>query len=237
MKILVDTHTHTLACTHAYSTLLENINAAKAKGLQMLCVTDHAPGMPDAPHLWHFVNYKSLPKEVDGLRLLYGIEASITGTDGETDLPKELYPALSVVVASIHQPLYSPKTKEAHTETWLNIMKNTTVDICGHSGDPRFTYDIEPVIRAAREAGKAIEINNHSFSFRKGSREICREIAIACRDIGTKIVVSSDAHSCFDIGVFDEAVQMLKDINFPEELIMNTSADKFEKFLTERRKG
>ncbi len=235
MKIAVDTHTHTLASTHAYSTLCENIHAAKAKGLEMLAVTDHAPELPDAPHLWHFQNLKSLPREADGLKLLYGIEVSILDTDGNTDLPQELYPELAVVIASIHRPLYMPKTKEEHTKTWLNIMKNPTVDICGHSGNPLFQYDTEPVIKAARGAGKAVEINNHSFSARKGSFEICREIARACKKFGTKIVVSSDAHSCFDIGAFDDAVKMLESIDFPEELIMNSSAEKFEKILSERR--
>ncbi len=236
MNILVDTHTHTLASTHAYSTLYENITAAKAKGLQMLCVTDHAPGyLPDTPHMWHFRNMRDLPREVDGLKMLYGIEVSIMDTDGNTDLPEELYPGLEVVIASIHRPVYMPKTKEKHTETWLNIMKNPTVDICGHSGNPLFQYDIEPVIRAAKEAGKAIEINNHSFKFRKGSGEICRKIAIACKNEGTKIVVGSDAHSLFQIGKFDDAIKMLEEIDFPEELIMNLTAEKFENFLRERR--
>ena len=36
MKAIMDLHTHTLAAGHAYSTLLENIDAALAMGLQYL---------------------------------------------------------------------------------------------------------------------------------------------------------------------------------------------------------
>lgn len=48
MDIVVDSHTHTIASGHAYSTILENALAAKNKGLKLLCTTDHAPEMPGA---------------------------------------------------------------------------------------------------------------------------------------------------------------------------------------------
>ena len=59
MKILTDLHTHTLASTHAYSTLKENIDMAKQMGLEAIAVTDHGISMEDAPHLWHFPLRKS----------------------------------------------------------------------------------------------------------------------------------------------------------------------------------
>ena len=49
MKILVDTHTHTIASDHAYSTVLENAAAAARAGLEALAVTDHTPPLTDAP--------------------------------------------------------------------------------------------------------------------------------------------------------------------------------------------
>ena len=47
MKILLDTHTHTLASTHAYSTVLEMAKKASEEGLEAIAITDHAPGIPD----------------------------------------------------------------------------------------------------------------------------------------------------------------------------------------------
>ncbi|MBQ6530365.1 MAG: PHP domain-containing protein, partial [Clostridia bacterium] len=43
MKILFDTHTHTLASTHAYSTVMENAKYASEIGMEAIAVTDHAP--------------------------------------------------------------------------------------------------------------------------------------------------------------------------------------------------
>lgn len=66
-----------------------------------------------------------------------------------------------------------------------------------------------------------------------GSRENCRDIALICKKLGTKIVVSSDAHNCYQIGIFDHAIAMLEEIDFPEELIMNVNGARFLAFLKE----
>ena len=68
-----------------------------------------------------------------------------------------------------------------------------------------------------------VEINNSSLlgNSRRGSEINCKEIALLCKKIGTKIIVNSDAHISFAIGGFDKAIEMLEEIDFPEELIMN----------------
>ena len=46
IKDVMDTHTHTLASGHAYSTIRENVAAAaRRRGLELLAVTEHAPRM------------------------------------------------------------------------------------------------------------------------------------------------------------------------------------------------
>lgn len=46
MKVIADTHTHTIASTHAYSTVQEMVKAASEKGLYAIALTDHAYAMP-----------------------------------------------------------------------------------------------------------------------------------------------------------------------------------------------
>ena len=46
MKIVLDTHAHTLASGHAYNTIREMAKAAADKGLEAIALTDHAPDMP-----------------------------------------------------------------------------------------------------------------------------------------------------------------------------------------------
>lgn len=63
----VDLHMHTVASTHAYSTLSDYIAEAKRKGIKLFAITDHGPDMEDAPHHWHFINMRIWPRLVDGV--------------------------------------------------------------------------------------------------------------------------------------------------------------------------
>lgn len=236
LEILVDTHTHTNCSDHAFGTLCENIHYGKQNGIQMICMTNHAPAIPDSAHIWHFVTMHELPDVIEGIRVLRGCEANIIDSMGSLDLGEEYLAAMQVVVASIHRPCFDTGGRTDFTETWLGVIKNPYVNILGHSGNPLFPYDKDTVIRAAKENNKCIEINNHSYSVREGSRENCREIALKCKEIGCPIVVGSDAHTPFDVGKFDKAAQMLEEIDFPEELIMNANPEKFLNYLRQTGK-
>ena len=41
MKALIDLHTHTLVSGHAYSTIKENVEAAKLAGLKYIGLSEH----------------------------------------------------------------------------------------------------------------------------------------------------------------------------------------------------
>lgn len=236
MKILTDLHTHTLASSHAYSTLYENITAAKQKGLEMIAMTDHAPTMPDAPHPWHFIYFKAIPREVEGIRLLCGVEANILNSSGELDISENVLSDMDIVIASIHNSSYDEDKGGDHTKTWMNIIDNPYVDVLGHSGSPDYMYDIDTVLPYAKAKGKCIEINNHSFVTRPENIERCREIALACIKYQVPVAVNSDAHFMAEVGLVSKAVDMLEEIDFPESLIMNLNADRVINYISDRSK-
>lgn len=41
MKLIADTHSHTLASGHAYSTIREMVRAAFEKGMEAFAITEH----------------------------------------------------------------------------------------------------------------------------------------------------------------------------------------------------
>lgn len=90
MKIIADTHTHTLASTHAYSTAQEMVTAAKEKGLYAIALTDHAYRMPGAPGEWFFENLHAIPPTLYGVRVLRGMEANVIDFDGNLDAPQDI---------------------------------------------------------------------------------------------------------------------------------------------------
>lgn len=238
MKILTDLHSHTVASVHAYSTVKEIIDTAKEKGLLAVAITDHGMELCDAPMEWHFSCLrKAIPEVVNGVRVLAGCEANILDKDGKIDFPEDTLKRLDIVIASIHPPCYYAEAGGEHTSTYMGVLENPYVDILGHSGNPNYRYDIEKVLKKAKELNKLIEINAHSFEQRPKNIEICRMIAKACMETGTKVVVNSDAHSCYSIGEVGLAVKMLEEINFPEELIVNRNLESLEKYLHERKEA
>ena len=235
MKIEVDTHCHTVASTHAYSTVLELATYAAKKGLSAIAITDHGPALPDAPHDWHFGNQRSLPRYIEGVMILRGAEANIMDYEGNLDMPLSYMKELDWIIASLHDPCCAPASIEEHTKVWMKIAQNPYVDVIGHSGSDHFKYDYDLVMQEMAKQGKFVEINNHSFAARPGTDINCREIALACKKHQVHIVVSSDAHSCFDVGNFDVAIKMLEEIDFPENLIVNQKLETVLKFIQNKR--
>ena len=106
MRVKVDTHTHTLASSHAYCTVMENARYASKIGMEAIAVTDHAPQLPDAPHIWHFRNLKNIPRELYGVKILYGVELNVLDLEGNVDSEGMPIERMDVVNASIHSPSF-----------------------------------------------------------------------------------------------------------------------------------
>lgn len=229
-KYTSDLHTHTIASGHAYTTLLENIEycaTTETKGgiVKILGVSDHGPKMPGAPHHWYFGNLKVLPRFIQNILVLKGCEANILTQDGVIDLPTEQVEQLDYMIASLHEPVIRPEWDEQYiTNAIINaIEKNKKVEIIGHLGNPNYNVNYRKVVEAAKKNNVMIEINNSSLagSSRVGSNDNCKEIAKLCKEIGTKVIMSSDAHICYAIGDFLKPMDVLKEIDMPEHLIMN----------------
>lgn len=233
----MDTHTHTIMSGHAYSTFLENVRFAADSGLKLLATTDHGVAMPGGPPASYFNNFKVIPRVIWGVEIMMGVEANIIDYDGHIDMPNQKLQRMDIVIASLHEVCIKPGSREENTKALLNAMENKYVDIIGHPGNPRFEIDIDAVVKKAREKSILIEINNSSFvSSRSGSYDNCLEIARKAREMGVNMVLGSDAHICFDIGHFEKADEIIQKAGIPDELIMNTSPERFKKYLADKGK-
>ncbi|WBU47723.1 phosphatase [Kosakonia pseudosacchari] len=231
----VDLHMHTVASTHAYSTLHDYIAEAKRKGIKLFAITDHGPDMADAPHYWHFVNMRIWPRMVDGVGILRGIEANIKNINGEIDCTGPMLTSLDLIIAGFHEPVFPPQDKATHTEALMATIASGNVHIISHPGNPKFDIDIPAVAAAAAKYGVALEINNSSFIHsRKGSEANCRAVAAAVRDAGGWVALGSDSHTAFTLGDFSECRKVLDDVDFPEDRILNVSPRRLLDFLESR---
>jgi putative hydrolase len=234
MRIAIDTHTHSVASGHAYSTLDELAAAARARGLEGFVLTDHGPAMPGGTHPWHFGNLRVLPSRIDGTRFYKGIEANIMDPSGSIDLEAHELARLDFIMAGFHEVCFAPRSSAANTEALIAALENPWVDAISHPGNPAFPVDLPEIVAAAKRLGKPLEINNSSFTIRKGSQGNCLRVARLCAEYGARIVVGSDAHYKNDIGSFERSLAVIAEAGLPESLVINAERPRFEAYLAER---
>ena len=236
LNYLADLHTHTVASGHAYNTINEMVNAAKAKHLSILGITEHSMTMPGTCHEFYFNNLRNAKRDYgDGLELLLGVELNIIDYDGNVDMSDELIKQMDVVIASIHADIgYTPGTIEENTKSIIGAIKNPLIGIIGHPDDGRIPLDYEQVVKAAKEYGTLLEINNNSLNpsgFRKNTRENDKTILELCKKYQVPVVIGSDAHSEDIVGLNERAYDVMDEVDFDNELVMNFHIAKLRKYL------
>lgn len=234
MRDILDVHTHTLASGHAYNTMMEMIRAAQDKGLSVYGITEHAPKMPGSCQDFYFQNLKVVPRQYGDLKLLLGVELNILDEAGTVDLSEPYLGRMDVAIASLHTPCIRPGSRQWNTQCVVEAIKNPHIHIIGHPDDGRYPLDYEAVVQAAKEYHTLLEINNHSLEpgcSRQNARENDLEILKLCKKYRTSVILSSDAHFHTDILNHTHAHALLKEADFPEELVVNTDKEKLYGYI------
>lgn len=235
MRIIADTHCHTVASGHAYSTAMEMITAAKEKNLYAIALTDHGKNLPVSYGKYFFKNLRSIPEVLKGVRVLKGIELNIIDHLGNTDDDPSDTSKLEWRIASIHHTSYEGEMGiEAFTNTWTQIANNPIINVIGHCEIDDFKFDYEKVIPLFGKNGKLVEINNNSINVRTSSMKNLYEVAKVCKKHKVRVIINSDAHFCTQVGSCENSIKILKEIDFPESLIVNTNEERFKSYLKER---
>ncbi|MDO4321782.1 MAG: phosphatase [Lachnospiraceae bacterium] len=234
MRNVLDSHAHTIASGHAYNTVYEMAQAAAAKGLELLALTEHSMKMPGTCHEFYFMNLKVLPRQMFGIEVLFGTEVNIMDFDGSLDMRQELLEKMDVVVASMHTPCIKPGTAAENTRAYVRAIENPAVNIIGHPDDGRYPVNYEELVAAAKEHHVLLELNNSSLNpagSRKDPVPNDKKMLELCRQYEAPIIINSDCHCAADVGNHQYADELLKEIDFPEHLIVNRSVEEYKKYI------
>jgi putative hydrolase len=191
--------------------------------------------MPGAPPLYFFKHLDMLPRKIGGVFVVRGVEANVLDTNGNIDFDYYYADSIEWVIASIHDNVVVPGGRETHTNIWLRVAENPIVDVIGHCGSPLYPFHHDEVIKAFGKNNKIVEINVGSIKSRPGSKSICTEIARVCKKYDVRVVVNSDAHFHTDIGNLNAGIDLLKEVDFPEELVINSSGERL--YTAFKKKG
>lgn len=236
-QIAVDTHTHTILSGHAFSTITENAQAAADLGMYGLCLCEHGPRLENGAPYFIPHSQRMVPDFVKGIRVFKGIEANLVDFEGSLDVPPDMLKLCEFVVASCHDfsvTDFQPGTKEQHTQMYLKVLENPYVDILGHPDNPKVPFDYDVVIEKAKAEGKLMELNNNRIaSGLYGSG--MKEYALLLKKHNQRACISTDAHFWTMVGNVSPMLKLLDSIDFPEDLIVNLTKERFLGYLDERK--
>lgn len=211
MKVIYDLHTHTIF-SHGKGTIEDNVKVAKEKGLTKVAITDHG-----FEHLSFAVNRKNLPfmkSECERLSkkyeidVLLGVEANLLDKTGRIDVLEKDMKYLDIIIMGYHkmlkpklkQLIFSIKTKifktkkqiEETTNAYIKAIEKYDIKVLTHL-NYGVKCDVKKIADACKEKGVLIELNSKRICFSKDEIDYMKKI-------GTKFIISSDAHSPQRVG-------------------------------------
>jgi DNA polymerase (family 10) len=220
-----DLHVHTKA-SDGKSRLRQMAEAAKARGYEYVAITDHSKHATVARGL----DVRRLGKQLDaidrlndelrGIRVLKSSEVDILA-DGKLDFSDRMLERLDLVVAAVHYKFELDAKKQ--TERILRAMDNKYLSILAHPtgrllGErPAYPLDIERVIEAAKERGIALELNSHPARL-----DLDDVHCSLCKEMGVKLVISTDAHSTFGLDAIRFGVGQARRAWLERKDVLNT---------------
>lgn len=193
-----DLHMHTTA-SDGTASILEMAEAAKARGLKYIAITDHskrvamANGLDGPRCLEHWRAIQAVRKTISGIEVLCGIECDIL-EDATMDLPDEVLQEAEWVVAVLHYGLKQPR--DQIRKRLVTAIRNPYVSVIGHPTGRIIgrrapaDVDFDDVLKAAADHGVMMEINANPARL-----DLDDIHAAAARDLGIPIVINTDAHS------------------------------------------
>lgn len=227
-------HCHT-GYSDGTSTIRDLAVAAQAQGYEWIGITDHsqaaayAGGLSPAALQRQADEIDALNEEMDGIRILKGIEADIL-KDGRIDYDASVLDRLDFVIASIHNRFSLDRS--AMTARMLSALEDPHVTIVGHPtgrlllSRESYELDIDAVLARAAERGVAVEINADPHRLDLDWRYLAR-----ARALGTMISIGADAHSVAGIGNMRFGVGSARKGGVGPAQVVNTmSADDFLAF-------
>lgn len=174
-----------------------------------------------------------LPPEEHGIRLIRGLEADIISPDGTICPSAEYLQMLEFCILSMHSitPM-KQRPADDYTEAYLRAMQSPYVTIIGHADRIAFPCDLEAVVCEAKRRDILIELNNASLTAaRSGGHANVAKLARLCRQYQVPVCISSDAHYHTMVGDVRNIQRLLEQMDFPPELVMNLTMERFEMVL------
>lgn len=231
--IVADLHMHSIMSGHAFGTIRELAQAAAERGLKLIGVTEHGPGIPGTVEPIYFRNLIDAPRILYGVQMLYGSEVNIRN-DGTLTLDEHHMSGLDYAIAGIHAPVFTDAGIVKNTDAVIACMEHPKVKFISHPDSDNYPLDYPALAAAAKETGTALEVNNSSLrkpNMRPGCEKNYCTLLPLCMELQVPLIVNTDSHDPATVGDFTLAMSLLQRLGVGDDLILNNDLVKLKSFL------
>jgi len=220
-----DLHVHS-TWSDGLDTVEAMAEAARARGLRYLAITDHskrvtvANGLSADRLLKQWAEIDKLNRRLKGFAVLKGVEVDVLEAGG-LDLPDDVLAQADWVVASLH--FGQNQSRDRITARLVGALANPYVSAIGHPTGRlihrrnAYDVDLDAVLRAARDHGKLMELNAHPQRL-----DLDDVACAAAKNYGVPIVISSDAHNVAGLDVLRYGVLQARRGGLTKDDVANT---------------
>lgn len=246
--IIADLHIHTIASLHAHSTLYECIQEAAENGMKYIAITDHYYGDGTELYRKNEVNRlanleKSVVSTKCGVKVVGGAEFNISQNVDKWEKLKKL----AWKLVGVHG--------------WFLDRESTTLDeLFGYFEDAANRYDVfahierelhridhckygsslteeiklflKRLVLLAKEKNIILELNESSLAVDKeGNCDRVRYWLSFAKQQDVLISIGTDSHYCEQVGIFSNAIDVLNEVHYPKEKVINCNEDILRKLF------
>ena len=249
-KILADLHVHSIFSKHAYSSITENISQADLLGLKYLAITDHVFQEGKEFDIKNeAMRFQYLEKEINidqPVYVLGGAEFNLF----QVLQFKEKFKKLSWKIIGFHkfvginmeyislQKMYQEFKKYAeYVDGFAHIEREIeSIEFNRYKeeslAEPIKSF-LSSMVELAKKSNTYLELNESSLRSYNGlyDEQIIYWLSKA-KELHCRIYLGSDSHYHKRVGKFEKSLALLKDLDYPEELVLNFDEDRIKKLIT-----
>jgi histidinol phosphatase-like PHP family hydrolase len=220
-----DLQVHTVESDGADS-IRDMAEAARARGLRYLAITDHSRGLAIA----HGMSEERLARQGEeirrlneeyansGFRILRAVEMNLSPR-GEGDLDPKFLGGLDLVLGAFHSRL---RLTDDQTDRYVAALRNPHIHVLAHPRGRIFNLrlglraDWARVFECARAHDRAIEIDGYP-----DRQDLDGDLLALAREVGVRISIGSDAHASGQLEFLDFGVASARKAGITDERIIN----------------
>ncbi|MFX3617987.1 MAG: DNA polymerase/3'-5' exonuclease PolX [Sporolactobacillus sp.] len=239
--IQADLHLHS-TWSDGTQTIAEMAQAAKDRGYQYACLTDHSQSLRVANGLSverlqrQQEEIAQFNEQTGDFKLFSGTEIDIL-PDGSLDYPDTVLEQLDFVIASIHssftqsQADIMKRLENACHNPYVRLIAHPTGRLLGRRKG--YEVDIAQLIQMAKETGTALEINAS-----RNRLDLSAEWAGQAQDAGVKLAIDTDSHSRSGLSEMELGVRTAQRGWIRPATVLNTmTLARFTAFLQQKKQG